>query len=239
MTDKPILPLKEAYKFAAENGLADEVEKIRAMEIEWDLSYTSTVKRGYIVDALLKRGIFEEFKAKYWPVGDTPWGTSKTKFFLSIRERYEDFLRSGEQPESRTEELEEAEEQTFAAESDLRDFLAKNPGCIEKGLRIYDSEGVAGAEFSIDSGKGRIDLLAVDAAGRFVVIELKLGRGRNRTLGQLLYYMGWIDKHLSKSAPCRGIIIAKDIPDDLVLAVRRVPDISLCKYTLSVSITPL
>jgi RecB family endonuclease NucS len=106
-------------------------------------------------------------------------------------------------------------------------------------LRIYDDKGVGGAEFSIDAGKGRIDLLAIDSQERFVVVELKLGQGRNRTLGQLLYYMGWVDKHLSQNDPCRGIIIAKDIPEDLILAAQRVPGVSLCRYNLSVSITPI
>jgi len=49
-----------------------------------------------------------------------------------------------------------------------------------------------------------------DKADRFVVFELKVTRGRNKALGQLLYYMGWVDKHLGKG-PCRGIIVAREI----------------------------
>jgi endonuclease len=233
------LPVKDAYKFGLENGLGDAMEKIRQMEIEWDSSYTTTVRRGYIVDAFEKQGIFEEFKKAYWPTGNTLWGKSKTKFFLKVRQRYEDFLQSGEQQEVVTGEADEKEEQEFAAERDLREFLVKNPHCIEKGLQIYEADGKFGNEFSIDEGKGRIDLLAVDGQGRFVVVELKLTRGRNKTLGQLLYYMGWVDKNLSKSSSCRGIIIAREIPEDLVLAARRVPDVSLCEYKLSVSVTPI
>ena len=47
--------------------------------------------------------------------------------------------------------------------------------------------------------------------------------------------MGWVDKNLAK-APCRGIIIAKEIPSDLALAVQRVPGVSLYRYNLSVSV---
>jgi hypothetical protein len=237
MTERPVLPLKEAYKFAADKGLSDEAERVRTMEIEWDLPYTSSLRRGYMANLFGSHGLFEEFKATYWPFGDTLAGKGEINSYLRKLKRYEDFLQTGTQS-SAHDEADEVDDQAFAAESDLRDFLAKNPGCIEKGLRIYDSEGVVGAEFSIDEGKGRIDLLAIDGQGRFVVIELKLGRGRNRTLGQLLYYMGWVDKHLGKD-PCRGIIIAKDIPEDLVLAAQRVPGVSLCNYNLSVSITPL
>lgn len=67
------------------------------------------------------------------------------------------------------------------------------------------------------------------------MLELKLSRGRNKALGQLLYYMGWVDKHLG-NGPCRGMIIAKEIPQDLILATGRVSGISLYKYHLSVSV---
>jgi RecB family endonuclease NucS len=82
---------------------------------------------------------------------------------------------------------------------------------------------------------GRIDILARAKTGRFVVFELKASRRRNKTLGQILYYMGLADTHLSKE-PCRGIIIAKDISDDLILATQRVPGVSLYRYELSVSV---
>jgi hypothetical protein len=67
------------------------------------------------------------------------------------------------------------------------------------------------------------------------VFELKLARGRNKALGQLLYYMAWMDKYLGKG-PCRGIIVAKEITDDLVLAARRVEGVSLYRYKLSVTV---
>jgi RecB family endonuclease NucS len=104
---------------------------------------------------------------------------------------------------------------------------------VEPGLRLYQKGDQKAVEFPVDDG--RIDILALDTAGRFVVFELKLARGRNKALGQLLYYMGWVDKHLGKG-PCRGIIVAKEITDDLVLAVQRVQDVALFRYTLSVSV---
>jgi len=105
------------------------------------------------------------------------------------------------------------------AEALLRDFLAKNRHRIETGLRLYDSGEREGVEFPVDSG--RIDLLALDRNEKFVVIELKLSQGRNKTLGQLLY-MGWVDQHLGEGF-CRGFIIAGDITEELSVAVARVP----------------
>jgi len=126
-------------------------------------------------------------------------------------------------------------EQEFAYEADLRDFLAKNLKVIEQGLNLHEDDKGKGVEYPIQGG--RIDILAKDKNGRIVVIELKVSRGRNPTIGQLLYYMGWIDKNLNESSKSRGIIIAKEITDDLLLACQRTSDISLYQYNLSVSTT--
>ena len=95
--------------------------------------------------------------------------------------------------------------------------------------------GRFGVEYPID--EGRIDILANDAEGRFVVIELKVSRRRNRALGQLLYYMGWIDEHLGDGRACRGVVVAKDIGRDLMLACGRTPGVELFAYTLQVAVT--
>jgi len=224
------LPLTSAYAFGAQHGLQAEVDEIKNMEIGWNLSYTSTVRRGYIVDLFDKRGLLEEFKATHWANGNTPEGIRAKDSYLRIKQRYEDFLDGCAPP---PDEAEEEADQQFAAEADLRDFLAKSPTCIEAGLRLYDQNGKSGVEFALDDG--RIDLLCIDAQNRFVVIELKVAKGRNKALGQILYYMGWVDKHLG-NGPCRGIIIAKDIPDELVLAIQRVPGVSLYRYKLAVSV---
>ena len=228
------MSLKAAYAFGAANDLEREVNEIRDMVIEWDSSYTSSLRRGYVVELFEKRGIFEEFKTKYWAFGNTPTGATQRRRYLRIKTQYKEFL-AGRGPEAESEASidEEEESQQFAAESDLRDFLAKNPACIEPGLRLYQDSGRSGIEFPVEAGF--IDLLAIDRNQSFVVIELKVGQGRNKAIGQLLYYMGWVDKQLGKS-PCRGMIIAKDIPDDLVLAVQRVPGVSLFRYSLSVAV---
>jgi hypothetical protein len=226
------LPLKEAYRFGAEHGLEREIAAIRDMEIEWDLSYTSSLRRGFVVDLFTKRHLLDQFKQQYWPAGDSPWGQRKTAFWLRLKGRYEDFL-AGRDDATLEVNDEEEEDQTFAAETDLRDFLANNLGCVEPGLRLYQHGEQKGLEFPVHDG--RIDILAVDKTGRFVVFELKLARGRNKALGQILYYMAWVDKHLG-NGPCRGIIIAKEITDDLVLAVQRAQGVTLYRYKLSVSV---
>lgn len=233
------LPLRAAYPFGAAHDLEREMNEIHHMRIKWregsEISYTTSLKCGYVIDLFEKHGIFEDFKTNHWPIGNTPAGETKRLFYLRIKQQYDGSPDSSE-PDVLPDEAEDIEDadQEFPLEAHLRDFLNKNPSCIEPGLKIYEANNRHGKEYAIEGGF--IDLLAVDRDQRFVVIELKLGRGRNKAIGQLSYYMAWVDKNLGIGGRCRGMIIAKDIPDDLLLAVQRVPDVSLHRYNLSVSI---
>lgn len=123
----------------------------------------------------------------------------------------------------------------FAYESDLRNFLSKNLLVLEAGLRLYEEEGITGIEFP--AGGRFLDILAVDANGAYVVIELKVSRGHDRAVGQLRRYMGWIAKnHADPGQAVRGIIIAREISQDLVLACSGLSDVKLFEYEMSVSV---
>lgn len=133
----------------------------------------------------------------------------------------------------------EACSELFALESHLRDYLAKNIGSLNRDnskLSLYSSEdGRDGIEFQTDVGP--MDLLARDEKGNFVVIELKLGRSPDATLGQILRYMGWVEKHLAKGKEVRGIIVGGEIPKKLRYAVTQVPQVTLMEYQLSFSVS--
>ena len=121
----------------------------------------------------------------------------------------------------------------FAYESDLRSFLAKNLAVLEPGLQLYQEEGITGIEFP--AGGRFIDILAVDAEKRLVIIELKVSRGYDRVVGQLLRYMAWIEKnHAEPGQGVRGIIVAREISEDLRLACSYLPALGLYEYELSV-----
>ena len=69
------------------------------------------------------------------------------------------------------------------------------------------------------------------------MIELKVSRGYDRTVGQLLRYVSWIKKnHAEPGQNVRGVIIAKQISEDLRLACSEVPGVSLFEYELSVKV---
>jgi hypothetical protein len=123
----------------------------------------------------------------------------------------------------------------FAYEHDLRDFLAKNPSVIEPGLQLYQDEGITGIEFPV--GGRFVDILAVDAAKRLVVIEIKVSRGYDRVVGQLLRYMTWIERHHAEPGQgVRGIIVGREISEDLKLACAHLPNVALYEYKLSVTL---
>jgi hypothetical protein len=123
----------------------------------------------------------------------------------------------------------------FAYESDLRNFLSKNLDVLSTGLRLYEEEGITGVEFP--AGGRFVDILALDANGAYVVIELKVSRGYDRVVGQLRRYMGWIAKnHADPGQTVRGIIVAREISQDLILACSGLSDVELFEYEMSVSV---
>lgn len=128
-------------------------------------------------------------------------------------------------------------EGSFALEQHLQSYLVRNLGVIEPGLRLYEDEGITGIEFPV--GGRFIDILATDKDGRLVVIELKVSRGYDRVVGQLLRYMGWVDENMKPSQPVRGIIVAKEITADLKLATSRVPDVRLIEYEIDFKLHPV
>ena len=104
---------------------------------------------------------------------------------------------------------------------------------IESGLTLFDDGTHDGIEYP--TGKRRIDLLTLDKNNDFVVIELKVSRGPDRTLGQISYYIGWIQQNIAaEGQEVRGIIIANDITEELKIAcsLPNIP-ITLKEYSLS------
>lgn len=124
----------------------------------------------------------------------------------------------------------------FAFERDLQNFLVQNLGLLEPGLRLYEDEdgGFTGVEFP--AGQRRIDILAVGADGAYVVIETKVSRAYDRVVGQILRYIGWVKKNLAGEAAVRGIIVASEISDDLILATSSFEGVRLVEYEISFSL---
>lgn len=138
--------------------------------------------------------------------------------------------------EIETEDMQHNEDKAeFAYEKDLQNFLSRNISIIEPGLRLYEEEGITGVEFP--AGGRYIDILALDKANNYVVIELKVSRGYERVVGQLLRYVSWIKKfHAEPNQGVRGIIIGREISSDLLLACEGLSNIDLFEYELAITL---
>ncbi len=85
----PRFPLRIAYPFGSQHNLHMEMQDIRAMAIHWDLSYSSTVRRGYVIELFRQHGLMEEFLEARWPAGNLPTGRSEIAHSLHVKNQYE------------------------------------------------------------------------------------------------------------------------------------------------------
>jgi hypothetical protein len=156
---------------------------------------------------------------------------------------YENGFPAGEQPEltegepisSQPGVVEDAGT-GFAYEAHLRDYLARHLELLEGGLTLWSGTTEESVEYPVDGR--RIDILAKDSSGTPVVIELKVSRGHERTVGQCLYYRGIIKQQLSV-AHVRLFIVAEEISPELKLAAHEANDVTLFEYNLSMTVDRL
>ena len=125
----------------------------------------------------------------------------------------------------------------FLLERELQLYLAKNLDRIEPGMRLYEDEGIRGIEYEAGGGR-RIGILAVDKAGALTVIELKVSKGYDRVVGQLMRYVNWARLTLAEPAQkVRGIIVCRHVSMDFQLACASLPDVELFEYQLTVNVS--
>lgn len=237
LNEKPVRLLM--HDMVASMGLAPGQSFTREQAVQWFAQYYRNVKQGTVAAHLIRLSTNVPSRLQYSPRPDG----SDDKFFKIDSSRFR-LYEPGRDPtpiSALTPELEEVTDQApqisseFAYEHDLRDYLAKNLHIIEPSLRLYADEGITGVEFPV--GGRFVDILAVDSSGGYVIIELKVSKGYDRVVGQLLRYISWIKKNQAESGQrVRGIIIAKQISEDLLLACSEVTAISLYEYTLSVTV---
>jgi hypothetical protein len=125
------------------------------------------------------------------------------------------------------DEVVDAFETTFGLERDMQAALRLNIEQLERGLKIIDG----GHEKTTLAG--RIDILAQDASGAVVVIELKSGEAAPEALTQLLGYMGTVERDPGQHV--RGILVAGDFHKRVAHASRAVPNVQLWRYRFTFS----
>ncbi len=125
----------------------------------------------------------------------------------------------------------------FRLESHLRDYLAQNLHLFDflgTRLRLFGESG-EGVEYQTQVGP--IDILAVGDDGALYVLELKVSRGADATVGQVLRYMGAIRAGLAAGKPVVGVIVASTLTRKLKMAVTEVSEkVVAVEYELQVSL---
>lgn len=142
--------------------------------------------------------------------------------------RYQEFRDEdggGEEPIERVDEETGIEDRLFGLERDLQQAMRESIATLEKGLTIIDD----GLERRVDSGF--IDITARGSDGAIVVIELKAGTAKRDAVGQILSYMGDIERDEDNDVRC--ILVAGDFDHKTVAAAQVVPGLTLRRYSVS------
>jgi len=231
------LPLKLGYSFLTAAGLGAEVSQIRASPDRLG-SYTSSLRRAKIVALLRKKSLLDKFIQSDWKYALTPPGKKKLNRYDQI---YAKFMKAGASVSNSAVDSSEDETEAstkFALEAQLRDYLAENLSLLEAGLSLWPVENGDAVEFQVDDlgASHRVDILAKDNGGIPVVIELKVSRGHEKTVGQALYYRAKI-RHRFAAKRVRIFIVAAEISPELQAAASEVPDVLLFEYSLAVKVS--
>jgi restriction system protein len=143
-----------------------------------------------------------------------------------------------EPPPPRPEPREAIDQSVFVLEKYLEDFIVTNFATIFKGkMNVYeDADGHVGQQYTTEVGA--IDILAFEpGSSSFVVIELKKGRPSDQVVGQILRYMGWVNKNLCKEGQgVRGLVICKNADEKLSYALEMTNNIAVQYYAVSFSL---
>lgn len=122
--------------------------------------------------------------------------------------------------ESTPQDLTEYVESSLSLERDLEDQIVSHLDILEPGLTLVSRQE--------SSDVGRLDLLARDAEGRTVIIELKAGEAKDSSIGQIARYIGWYGE--KEGAAPRAILVASGFAEPVRWAAKAIPGLKLVTY---------
>ena len=130
------LPLTPAYTFGISKGLGKEISDIRSLAIEWDSSYDSSVRRGFIIELFEQHQIYEEFIALHWPYGNSRSGETFRRRYLNIKKRFGDFhtKSSAKQEEISEMSFDESNKKQSTVAENLIELLTNDKGEIMSNI---------------------------------------------------------------------------------------------------------
>lgn len=110
------------------------------------------------------------------------------------------------------EDFEETEVVSEVLESEIEASIISNPEILEEGLELIGNQ--------YQTPVGYIDIFCRDKNGNFVIVELKRGAGSYKVVGQIQKYMAWVKENLAKDRQVRGIIVVKEVDQELKYAIK-------------------
>lgn len=131
------------------------------------------------------------------------------------------------------------EEQKFEAleVQHYQSLLHRNFHRLFPKLKYFDDEEQIPKNGQYDTQTvGIMDMLAVDDKGDFVIIEIKR-QATDKTIGQILRYMGWTKEELCKNEQkVKGLIVAERKEIQLEFALKVIPNVSFMKLGLTITL---
>lgn len=125
--------------------------------------------------------------------------------------------------ESTPQVLAEYVESSLSLERDLEDQIVNHLNVLEPGLTLISRQE--------SSDVGRLDLLARDAEGCMVIIELKAGEAKDSSIGQIARYIGWYAQ--KEGRPPRAILVASGFAEPVRWAAKAIPGLKLVTYRVN------
>lgn len=122
----------------------------------------------------------------------------------------------------------------FALERHLHDYMFDNWDVLDlaRDWEIYTRDGEPEAGYEFRTPIGRIDLLARHKwKPQWLVIELKREKSSDAVVGQVLRYMGWVQKHLADDGEAvQGLVVATEGDPQLHYALEVINSVSFKSY---------
>lgn len=116
-------------------------------------------------------------------------------------------------------------------EDELTHRLERGDNCFGVQLSVYKQKGKYGRQYIMPVG--RADILASDAEDNLYVIELKKDSGYGDVYDQVSRYVKWIEENMqSPDKKVYGIIVVNNPSNELVLQVRKNPQLKLYDYSV-------
>jgi len=207
----PILFVVYPKKYGVLNNVAEQ--GLRLAELYPDLSPNSDFAEHHIEVNKVLLQISTDFSLPLWFVDWIWWKI--------------------EEIDDQTTLPSQTAESKFGLERHLHEFLLdnwQNIGLAKEWQLFEKDDEVIGSEYRTDVG--RIDLLARHIQRpEWLVIELKRDQAVDSTVGQILRYMGWVQKNLANAGEVvKGLIIAKDGDLTLDYALTQVSHVTVKTY---------